>query len=551
MADMMTADPTREHAEAAEARGDFAEAAALWSRLAAASPDSADLQYRLGNALRVAGDQQGAITALERAVSLGYGPPWAHMALGHMATGAGRNLMALTHFRAASAIDPNYLEPRFMQAFSAKEAEWFDLARRLFRALPAELPAWWDSTRHQAYVHHDRSLEVARRLLRQRRTGGAFGTPEMLHLSEKLIELGRLRRAERLLEKVTPSHPRRTMLLLRLVLRRDGAAAAAEMARAVPGELVRQPDVAVQAARNCLEANQLDQAIALLEAVPPEQQNGATRVVLSNILLTGSRAEQLRDMTRRWVAAMPEVTEPHRYLLSAERLAGRLPLLQESGEPITDLPPIPLIQYWHDGKVPEDVAQLMAGWRENNPGVQHRVYSEETARDFLRNRFGADAITCFERSTHAAMQADLFRLYFLVAEGGIYVDADEVSQRPLDPVRAALREAELVLALADGVPTYANNFFFVARPNSTVLTRALEDAQSRLLGDPNRKPAIWDVTGPGCITRALGNALLAIEDPAEARRLAVALTLKHYRSFSLTEDNLGYKKRPEGNWRLA
>ena len=55
---------------------------------------------------------------------------------------------------------------------------------------------------------------------------------------------------------------------------------------------------------------------------------------------------------------------------------------------------------------------------------------------------------------------------------------------------------------------------------------------------------MWAVTGPGLITRAVGKHLTEAYD-------VLLLADSEYRTFAETLEDLEYKKRPEGNWRMS
>jgi len=91
------------------------------------------------------------------------------------------------------------------------------------------------------------------------------------------------------------------------------------------------------------------------------------------------------------------------------------------------------------------------------------------------------------------------------------------------------------------------NGFLAAHPGCPIIASALEESV-RLQNGHRRdgiRTDIWQVTGPGLITRAIGRHVL---QPARAREVML-LTDQEYRSFAHTVD-LAYKQTDSGNWRL-
>ncbi|MBM3555679.1 MAG: tetratricopeptide repeat protein, partial [Alphaproteobacteria bacterium] len=83
-----------------------AEAAAEWRALAAALPASAELRYRLGVALRAAGDAPGAIEAYRAALGLDAGHADAANNLGNLLSGVGRFGEAIRALESAVRLRP-------------------------------------------------------------------------------------------------------------------------------------------------------------------------------------------------------------------------------------------------------------------------------------------------------------------------------------------------------------------------------------------------------------------------------------------------------------
>src|SRR6202045_4308992 len=92
------------------------------------------------------------------------------------------------------------------------------------------------------------------------------------------------------------------------------------------------------------------------------------------------------------------------------------------------LTPRTIVQFWHDlRRLPRDVEECIASWtRWEASGFTHRLFDEHAAKAFISGSLGVRHKSAFERCYHPAMQADYFRLCFLLVEGGFYIDADDV-----------------------------------------------------------------------------------------------------------------------------
>lgn len=210
----------------------------------------------------------------------------------------------------------------------------------------------------------------------------------------------------------------------------------------------------------------------------------------------------------RLAAASPGSTAASLELMSALRAAGRVgtpPPWPSSAAPHAHIPRV-IVQFWDRSPPPDDVGQIMRSWREVNPDHAHRVFDTQAARAFIAGVHGARAGAVFARAGAGAQQADLFRLGYLAASGGIYADADD---RALSGLHAILPpDARLVLYQED-IGTAANNFIACA-PGHEVIRRAFNLAISAIArGDED---TVWLSTGPGLLTRALAETLAQAGD---------------------------------------
>jgi mannosyltransferase OCH1-like enzyme len=230
-----------------------------------------------------------------------------------------------------------------------------------------------------------------------------------------------------------------------------------------------------------LERSALAEMVAL-RGYPPQDRVGPLRAI----------AERFPDYTP---AAMT--------LLTAMRQAGHF--AHPSSFPTeADALPIPprIIQYWDAAEVPPDVRRLMASWRQQHPGYEFRLFDNRAARAFLGGNFAPVVLHAYDRVRGPAQKADIFRVAWLLMNGGYYVDADDGC---LSPVEAIAPPGCRLLLYQEEYGTIGNNFMGVA-PGHPVMRLAL-DAAVRAInrGDSD---FVWLSTGPGLLTRAFVQHLL-------------------------------------------
>lgn len=189
-----------------------------------------------------------------------------------------------------------------------------------------------------------------------------------------------------------------------------------------------------------------------------------------------------------------------------------------------ELIPRTLVQYWNDpSDIPDDVRKCMNSWEIlRDDGFSVRIYGDTSAREYIAKNFDEREVAAFERCRHPAMRSDYFRLCFVLAEGGLYVDTDDVlcGDGWTDVFRdGALKVQPLCYDVAshgmlpaaqirkpdlptDGRIFYVNNNPIAAPPRHPVLQRALRSATDKLLGE-DPAPEIQSTTGPGVLSASL------------------------------------------------
>jgi mannosyltransferase OCH1-like enzyme len=85
-----------------------------------------------------------------------------------------------------------------------------------------------------------------------------------------------------------------------------------------------------------------------------------------------------------------------------------------------------------DPRTLENIAFLKA----NNPGWEHRLYSDADVRAYLKTHLAHDDLRTLERLNpkYNVVTADLMRYLLIYEEGGVYLDIKSTARNPLDSV---------------------------------------------------------------------------------------------------------------------
>lgn len=225
-----------------------------------------------------------------------------------------------------------------------------------------------------------------------------------------------------------------------------------------------------------------------------------------------------------------------------------------------------ILQYWHDpSDLPDDVRGCMASWeRLADEGFELFLHDDVSAAEYIAARYGEKEQSAFARCGHPAMRCDYMRLCFIVAEGGLYVDADDVlisdgwtrlfknDRLKLQPLCYDITAGGMMNptdiwnldVASEGRNFYVNNDPLVAPAQHPLLIRALDRATDKLLCDDSFSE-IQATTGPGNLTIAL------VEHTRELRAQLEYLDfefLKDWDSIAEMRWHLSYRE-DERNWR--
>jgi hypothetical protein len=268
----------------------------------------------------------------------------------------------------------------------------------------------------------------------------------------------------------------------------------------------------------------------------------------------------------------PDLTDgPEHHRQRSEFIRG-LVQQSENKDPIEDRykqgPPKTIVQFWHDlSELPEDIEECIASWtRWTTSGFTHYLFDERRAKTFIGDALDAHHALAFDRCYHPAMQADYFRLCYLLIEGGFYVDADDVcvgaqigrlfddGRLKVQPLCYDIASESMVnttdfLCIGAHKPSwifYVNNNPLIASKRHPIIERALQRATELLnLVSEGVLPEIQATTGPGNLSRSIFEFGLASE--GMERDLVI---LRDWETFVVSRWPLNHRSDAR-NWRLS
>lgn len=235
----------------------------------------------------------------------------------------------------------------------------------------------------------------------------------------------------------------------------------------------------------------------------------------------------------------PQSTPAALILLTELARAGELDRGEADGP--AAIPPL-LHQYW-DRDLPEDVAALIARTQGANPQLQHRLWDDKAARDFLGEMEIPDWLRAYRAARHPAVRADLFRLALLWRSGGVYMDADDLAIGPIAP---RLGGGRRLIGYQELYGTIGNNFM-AAAPGHPLIRAMLDEAAAEILAGGSDPP--WLSTGPALVSRVVAGAVARDADALDTHGVRI-WPLHGYRAIIQAGRKVGYKTGRR-NWMNA
>ena len=167
--------------------------------------------------------------------------------------------------------------------------------------------------------------------------------------------------------------------------------------------------------------------------------------------------------------------------------------------PSADSPVLDVFQFWDQPVPPKEVLDAKQLWMRRADA--YVWYDDLSGHEFIKEGFGETAAKAYSELWHPALKSDVFRLYRLAKNGGLYCDADG---KPGYQIPDFLRcGGERVWASSmTNVPNCVVNNWFVAAPPCHPFIEAMLDQVLRNIHDINSRGIFW-LSGPGAFTTFL------------------------------------------------
>lgn len=245
--------------------------------------------------------------------------------------------------------------------------------------------------------------------------------------------------------------------------------------------------------------------------VGPGAQTAGTDVADASSQLSGFIfAAQTAALTVRetGMAGSPAASQPSRAVTGV--LAAGAAAEGVAGAVGTGIPRM-LHQSWKDSNLTGNFSRWAGSWRANHPDWDYRLWTDEDNRQLVVDEFPW-LLNIYDRLPAAIMRADTARYLYLYRYGGVYVDLDFVSLRPMGPLLSSATPGTPVLAyMGDDVsfPHAIPNAWLASPPRHPLWMHAVSGIINALLShrstDASMGTTVESLTGPVMLTRVVAD----------------------------------------------
>lgn len=158
-------------------------------------------------------------------------------------------------------------------------------------------------------------------------------------------------------------------------------------------------------------------------------------------------------------------------------------------------------QSWKDDSIPQQYKAWQESWQLSHPEWEYRLWTDSDNRKLIKNDYPW-FLDIYDSLPKAIMQADVIRYFYLLKYGGLYVDLDFESLRPIDPLTD---KASVLLAYMGKDEDWEHNIpnaFMASVPNHPFWWYCISRVMLSRVED-DRWDYIEATTGPAMLKEAL------------------------------------------------
>ena len=169
-----------------------------------------------------------------------------------------------------------------------------------------------------------------------------------------------------------------------------------------------------------------------------------------------------------------------------------------------------------------------------SPDWEYRYHNTEDRDEYMKKNAPKKVYEAYSKLTNGAAQADLWRLFVLNKEGGVYMDIDGHAVWPLSKM---IRPEDSEVFLLN--KQHFTNYFIASAPNNPILEKTIDIIVDNI-ENKRVEGGVYFLTGPETLNQAIG-------DKKVNHRFYKYTCIQG----SFTNEHFQYIDRPRTKWTYA
>jgi len=162
-----------------------------------------------------------------------------------------------------------------------------------------------------------------------------------------------------------------------------------------------------------------------------------------------------------------------------------------------------IFQTMKTNKLPIQMKQSIDTWINLNPEYSYNFYDDKKCRTFIKNNFDNKVLNAYDKLIPGAYKADLWRYCVLYKYGGVYIDIDTITIKPL---RDIIEPDDTFISSRDKNKDAIYNAFIASVPGHPFLYKMInyiiENIETNYYGNNSLEP-----TGPYGFGKVIKNMI--------------------------------------------
>jgi mannosyltransferase OCH1-like enzyme len=161
-----------------------------------------------------------------------------------------------------------------------------------------------------------------------------------------------------------------------------------------------------------------------------------------------------------------------------------------------------IYQTWETKQIPDKIKQKIEEMLKINPNYSYELFDDSDRFYFLKENYGNQVVSAYEKLNIGAAKADLWRYAMLYKNGGVYLDIDSEIISNLDFL---ISKNDIAIISREGNPNKFVQWCLMFDKNHPILEKTLKKCVFNILNKTTEN--IYKLTGPDLFSDCIREVL--------------------------------------------